>query len=95
MTSHGGFDATKSSANTDIDYDEFSAWAGVVSGDNIRVGAYFDGQKVTEALRKISRTSHSAIYIEEDKLVFSRFSVAVAPAIASGMRCIYPRKKMT
>ena len=74
VTSYGGYDVTTSTANTDIDWTMFMEWAAIMSGDNIRVSANFEGIKITEALRKISRISESAIYVENDKLVMSRFS---------------------
>ena len=76
VTSYGGFDATASSANTDIDYPSFETWAGVFSGDNIRMQAYFEGTKITEALRKMARITRSAIFLKDNKLSFHRFSLA-------------------
>ena len=73
ITSYGGYDATASNTNVDIDYASFLGWASVFSGNNVYLNALFDGQKVTEVLRKIGRTTRSAIFIREDKIVFNRF----------------------
>lgn len=72
-TSFGGLDTTKSTANTDIDYTSFSAWAAIFSGDSVFCEGIFKGVKVTEALRKIAKMTKSAIYQEENKLFFQRF----------------------
>jgi|GEM_PF-4037381 len=73
-TSYGGLDSTKSTANPDIDYANFSDWASVFSGDSVFLNARFTGMKVTEALRKISQITRSAIFPENDLLQFHRFS---------------------
>lgn len=75
-TIYGGLDATKSSANPDIDYDSFSIWAGVFSADNVLARAYFEGKKLTEAFRKIGRMTRSAISIENNKLTFARYDIS-------------------
>lgn len=75
VTSYGGFDTTKSSTNTDIDYDAFQEWAAVFSADSVGSRARFTGQRVTEILQKISRSTLSAIFIKENKLSFHRFSI--------------------
>lgn len=76
VTSYGGFDTTASSSNVDIDYDAFLTWAGVFSGDSVGCRARFTGQRITEILKKISHSTHSAIFIKENRLFFSRFSIA-------------------
>jgi hypothetical protein len=78
VTSFGGYDVTTSTANTDIDYEAFLTWANVFSGDAVFVEARFDGQKVTEILRKIARHTHSAIFIKDNKISFHRFGIADA-----------------
>jgi len=82
VTSYGGYDITTDSSNTDIDYDSFSQWASIFSESSIFVKATFDGQKVTDALRKLARMTRSAIYIEEDKVSFKRFSLADSNTVA-------------
>ncbi len=52
-----------------IDYDDFSEWAGVFSGDNVVVSGRFNGQKCTDILRRISRITRSAIYIKNNKII--------------------------
>lgn len=76
ITSYGGFDTTPNGSNVDIDYTAFSTWAGVFSGDNVRMKAYLSGMKITEALRKVARITRSAIFIKDNKLSFHRFSLA-------------------
>ena len=76
MTSHAGLSSVKSSSNPDIDYTSFSSWTSVWSTDNVRLRASFTGQKVVEALKTISDLTQSAIFIEQDRLKFHRFSLA-------------------
>jgi len=75
-TSHGGLDATVDSSNPDIDWLTFNTWAGVMSGDVVLMQGRFAGTRVLEALRKISRTTQTAIYQEENRIKFHRFSLA-------------------
>ena len=63
----------QSTSNPDIDYEAFAEWSNVFSSNNVYIEAEFDGQKVTECLRKIGRMTHSGIYIERNKIVFKRF----------------------
>ena len=84
VTSYGGYSNLTSSNNPDIDYDAFATWAGVFSGDSVFVEGTFDGQKVTEVLRKISRHTHSAIFIKENKISFHRFGLADANVSSLG-----------
>jgi len=74
-TSHGGLDATQSSANTDIDYDSFQTWAAIFSSDAVYLEGRFTGQKCTDALRRISRVTRSSINIKANKIAFQRFSL--------------------
>lgn len=74
-TSHGGLDATKTTANVDIDYDSFEEWSGIFSGDNVVLTGRFTGQKCTDILRRIGRITRSAIYIANNKIRFKRFSL--------------------
>jgi len=76
VTSYGGYSNVKSTSNVDIDYAAFETWAAVFSGDSVLMQARWTGQKVTEILKKISRQTHSAIFIKESKLTFHRFSLA-------------------
>jgi len=69
--------STDSATNPDIDYDSFLEWAGIFSVDNILCDAYYDGQKVTEALTSLSKMTDSAIWVEGDgKVNFKRFTNA-------------------
>jgi len=84
VTSYGGYSNISSTSNPDIDYNSFLEWAGVFSGDSVYINANFDGQKVTEVLRKISRQTNSAIYVENDKLYFRRFGTMDAIVYSVG-----------
>jgi len=76
VTSYGGFSSIASTSNPDINYQSFLDWANVFSSNNVFMDGLFKGQKTTEALRKIGRHTQSAIFIEENKLYFRRFSQA-------------------
>lgn len=78
ITSYGGYSTVQSTSNPDIDYTSFNDWAAIFSGDAVLVQGIFDGQKVTEVLRKIARNTHSAIFINQNKLHFHRFGIADA-----------------
>lgn len=81
-TSHGGLSALTSTNNPDLDYASFGSWTAVFSLDNIRMKAQFTGQTTSEMLKKIAYLTQSAIWIENDKLKFVRFSVADSSAMS-------------
>lgn len=78
VTTHAGYSAIKADNNPDIDWEAFEAFAKVFSEDSVFVNASWDGQKITEALRKIARMSDSSMYVtytdSETKLSFNRFT---------------------
>lgn len=76
VTCYGGFSSIQSTSNPDIDYAAWQVWAGVFSNDNAQMNARFEGQKCTEALRKIGRHTISSILMLGDKLTFQRFTAA-------------------
>lgn len=76
VTSYGGYSTVKSSSNPDIDYEAWLTWSNAFSLDATYANASFDGQKVSECIRKIGRMTRSAIFIKEDKISFHRFSAA-------------------
>jgi len=76
ITSWGGYDSTQDSSNQDIHWPAFAEWAEIFSADNITMHGYFDGQKVTEVLRRIARSTMSGIFVQDDKINFNRFSIA-------------------
>lgn len=76
ITSHGGYDATQSTSNVDIHYSNFLSWAGVFSADNVTIQAYLDGAKCAEVLKAVGDMTQSAIYEEEGKVNFRRFTTA-------------------
>lgn len=73
-TCYGGLSSIQSTSNPDIDYASWLAWADVLSGDNLTVGASFQGQKVTECIRKILENTQSSGFVANNKLVFTRWS---------------------
>ena len=73
-TCYGGLSTVQSTSNPDIDYASFRTWANAFSLDQIYMGASFKGQKVTEALRKLTENTQSAAFIANDKLTFARWS---------------------
>jgi hypothetical protein len=75
-TSLGGLSAITSTNNPDIDYQSWSSWSSVFSVDNVRVKAQLTGQTPLEMLRKLSMLTQSAIYVENDKIKFGRFTIA-------------------
>ena len=75
-TSLGGLSAITSTNNPDIDYQSWSLWSSVFSTDNVRVQAQLTGQTPLEMLRKLSLLTQSAIYVENDKIKFGRFTIA-------------------
>lgn len=75
-TSYGGFSNIQSTSNPDIDYQAWLDWAAVFSRDNAQMHAQFEGQKCTEALRKIGRHTISSITMIGQKLTFFRFTAA-------------------
>lgn len=83
-TSYGGLDTTKSTANTDIDYDDFSNWAEVFSASSILCQAYFKGTRLNEAFRKLGRITRSSIYVEDGKLRFARYTETSSIVLALG-----------
>jgi hypothetical protein len=78
VTSYGGYDATTSTANPDIDWDAFVNFAGVFSNDSVFIEASFDGLKITEALRKLARMTDSNMFIaytnSDTRISFNRFT---------------------
>jgi hypothetical protein len=84
-TSYGGFSAIQSTSNPDINWALFQSWAAIFSLDNAQCYANFEGQKVTEGLRKIGRMTLSSIVMENDKLCFRRFSAASSIVTSYGL----------
>lgn len=76
ITCYGGFSDVQSVSNADINWTDFEDWAAVFSGDNVLVGVNIKDKKVSEVLKTISRYTMSAIYVENGKLTFKRFSLA-------------------
>lgn len=87
-TSYGGYSAIESASNPDIDYEAFANWANIFSDSGIYMEALFDGQKVTECLRKIGRMTRSAIHVANNKVDFHRFSLADTNQCDVGEDCL-------
>lgn len=73
-TCYGAFSSIQSTSNPDIDYASWQAWAAIFSADTVLMRARYDGQKVTECLRKLANMTQSAIVLSNDKLTFNRFT---------------------
>ena len=73
-TCYGGLSNVQSDSNPDIEWSSFTAWAAVFSGDNVLVGAQYEGMKVVEALKRLSMYTDSAIFEEHGQVEFRRFS---------------------
>lgn len=73
-TCYGALSSVQSTSNPDIDYVSWQAWAAIFSADTVLMRARFDGQKVTEGLRKLARMTQSAIVLSNNKLTFNRFT---------------------
>lgn len=80
-TCYGGWSNIASISNPDIDYVSFQAWAAIFSGDSVFCQAAFKGNKVTEALRKVTQNTHSAAYMANNKLVFARWTIVNSYAV--------------
>ena len=76
VTSHGGYSAVQSNSNVDIDYASYEAWKSLLDSDNVRAKSKIDGKKCTELLGLIAKMTDSAIYEENGKIRFSRFTLA-------------------
>jgi len=76
ITSYGGYSAVTSTNNPDINYQSFLDWAAVFSADNVFMNAQIEGLKCNEVLKKIARHTQSAIFVENDRFTFHRFTAA-------------------
>lgn len=76
VTSWGGYSAVQSTSNPDIDYQAWLDWAAVFSVDQVYMNGSIEGRKCAEVLSAMAPYTQSAIYVENDRLVFRRFSAA-------------------
>lgn len=77
LACYGGLVDSQDNANEDIDWAVFQEWAIAFSADNVDVDAYYDGQKVTEAIERLCKMTDSIVWVEGDgKLNFRRFEEA-------------------
>lgn len=81
LTTHGGLDATASTANTDIDYITWSTWKTACATANLSLKARFTGQSIREALERIRDLTNSDIYQAGNGIIkFFRFTQGAPPA---------------
>ena len=74
-TSYAGLSSVESTSNEDLDYNSFLRWAASFSADSVTAEAYFDGERISEALQIIAKQTDSFIFVnEESKIFFERFS---------------------
>lgn len=73
-TCYGGLSSVQSTSNPDINYTSWLNWAAVFSADTVLMRGRFDGQKVTECLRKLADMTQSAIVLSDNKITFNRFT---------------------
>lgn len=76
VTCYGGYSTIQDSSNPDIDFQSFEDWASIFSSDNLWVRADYRGKKLGQAISAISRYTHSGIFVENNKMVFKRFTDA-------------------
>ncbi len=80
LTEHGGVSALENNNNPDLDYTSFSEWHRLWQEQNIRMQAHFANVKLGDALRQLVTITHSAIYLQDNKLHFSHTTFRPAPA---------------
>jgi hypothetical protein len=79
VTSQGGLSAVQSDSNPDLDYAGWNAWrTGNVVRD-VRVKAYFTGQKIYQALADLAELDGIAIGFQQSRLRFADLHGPVAP----------------
>ena len=73
-TCYGLLCNSKSTGNADIDYADFQTWAGQFSQDSLKMNAFYDGIKLTEALSNLCKMTDSVGWVNGDgKVTFKRF----------------------
>jgi len=75
VTSYAGLDVTTSTDNVDIDWNSFSEWSSVFSNNSVFVEAEFDGMTANEVLRTVARNTLSAVFVQDNKINFYRYSL--------------------
>ena len=75
-TCYGGLSSVQSTSNPDIDWTAFQLFAAIFSADLIYMAGQFNGQKVTEAIRKLMNNTQSAHFVAENKITVARWSSA-------------------
>lgn len=73
-TCYGYLSSVQSTSNPDIDYADFQTWAAQFSADTVTIAAYWDGQRVVEALATLCEQTDSAVWIDgAGRLTFRKF----------------------
>lgn len=80
----GGLDNTTSSANVDIDYDQWSLWKSKMTTLGFLLQGNFTGQSIGEILGKIKTLSHSTFFAEGDGKIYCRYWLGEIDASGSG-----------
>jgi len=70
VTSHAGFSALASTSNPDLDYAQWQAWREQDALRDVRVRAYYTGEKVYQALNTLATMASRGVAFEGDKLRF-------------------------
>jgi hypothetical protein len=71
---YGGMDAVQSTNNVDIHWAAVDSWDSYNGANTVHVKADLRGIKITEALKRIARMTRVAMYIEEDRITFRRWT---------------------
>lgn len=71
---YGGMSATTGTGNADIDWASVDTWMDYFTSNAIHVKTRFTGMKVLQALRRLGFMTQAAIYIEDNKVTFKRWT---------------------
>jgi hypothetical protein len=70
---YGGMSSIESTNNVDIDWAAVDSWDSHNTSNNVYVKTDFRGIKVTEALKRLSRMSRVAVFLEENRVTIRRW----------------------
>jgi len=71
---YGGMSDLQTTANLDIDWSAVDSWDSYNVSNAVHVKIDLRGMKVTEALKRIGRMTRTAIFMEEDRVTFRRWT---------------------
>lgn len=83
-SSYGGFSSIESTNNPDIDYSAVDSWDAHNTSNAVHVKCDFRGIKVTEALKRLSTMTRVAMYLEEDRITFKRWTTVSTQVMSIG-----------